>query len=230
MNHFEKQMTFATVWEQEPEAPSRFEVQTCRWFWQCSPARSPAQPCGPVLVQRGAQMSQQTWSFQPPVSEAGLILLLHSLEMCNNHIDESETKLWHPLWNNIEWLFPHSPVSESLLFLCTSLWLHQDNSAVQALCFFTWGHHSWQEMNTALISCLCLVWRCFIFRGEKATLSFHRINHFKIFQSDNHNSLHFTVFNKKHIHTPKAEYTILPCHHDQTSHFKSDLGLFYCFG
>ena len=123
--------------------------------------------------------------------------------MWNNHIDERETKLWHPLWNNIEWLFPHTPVSESLLFLCTSLWLHQDNSAVQALCFSTWGHHSWQEMNTALISCLCLVWRCFIFRGEKATLSFQRINHFKIFQSDNHNSLHFTVFNKNIFTLPR---------------------------
>ena len=150
-----------------------------------------------------------------------------SLEMWRYRTDVSETKLWHPLWNNVERLFPCTPVSESLLFSCTSLCPRKGNSAVQVLHFFTWGSHSWQKTNTDLIFCMCLVWGCFIFRGEKATLSFHRIKHFKTSQSD---SWHFTVFSKKHIHMHKAEYTILSCHHDQTSYFKSHLGLFCWFG
>lgn len=102
----------------------------------------------------------------------------HVLEIWNNHTDESETKLWHPSWNNIEQLVP---LSEPLLCSCTSLWLRKGHSAVRGLCFSTsevTADRRWTQ--TLFFACAWFEGR-FIFRGEKATLSFHRINHSKIF-------------------------------------------------
>lgn len=86
-------------------------LQLCRGFSSAlRPHHQPWSPVEPVLVQRGGRMSQQTWSFQAPckcLRGWTSVCYCHRLEMWNNRTDESETKWWHPLWNNIEPLVEH---------------------------------------------------------------------------------------------------------------------------